>query len=657
MNKQMELLNIMKLNTSYIVKHNSDVYLTYEDAISHRLIVSLGDNQLFRFIRQITHNENLFAEINEIKQQIKVMQKQPSKKDTILAVARLRQQLVLKQFVPDIVSVRSDLSKKYYKEICKNKFKITISVYGITYSITYRRLCAGAGQLRRNSAIFCNEEIYDTLHDVVMCGLDKKRIGRINLAKFSAYFALFTSSAREVTMPRICIIPDYEYVLKDQSVDWIYDNSDGEKDITEKKIDFDVNAFDGSGMISPAMAQKWQEDLQLSYLPSSFIVRSAWIKGLVSVFDFHKFAKEIAHKDYITDYWGNTYPIDEIDVILTTSQMKMYKYYKNMQEYLYYHNLYGHVFSITRVNKAQDNLLTTLNYQYIQTNSFTKDMIHSIADYSINWARKIMERDYLYTILFLNGTQSQIRLEEIDTLEDNLLKALMYCPNLMNDRYLNHKMIRLIQSKVDGMKIGKIWVEGSYQFMIPDLFAMAEHAFGMPVKGLLKAGELWNKHWAETNTEKVVCMRSPLVAPSENRLMNIYNDDMCQEWFKYIKSGHIFNIHDMTVIAMSDADYDGDLCLSTNNPILIKAAGDNKKVITYEKKKAKTQYLNDSAFAVMDTKSFNGKIGVITNIASNMISLQSVYEPDSKEYQELDRRIKLLRYFQGSKLAPLCSNV
>lgn len=96
--------------------------------------------------------------------------------------------------------------------------------------------------------------------------------------------------------------------------------------------------------------------------------------------------------------------------------------------------------------------------------------------------------------------------------------------------------------------------------------------------------------------------------------------------------------------------YDGDLCLSTNNPILIKAAGSNKKVITYEKKKAKTQYLNDSAFATMDTKSFNGKIGVITNIASNMISLQSIYEPDSKEYQELDRRIKLLRYFQGAAM-------
>ena len=50
------------------------------------------------------------------------------------------------------------------------------------------------------------------------------------------------------------------------------------------------------------------------------------------------------------------------------------------------------------------------------------------------------------------------------------------------------------------------------------------------------------------------------------------------------------------------------------------------------------------------TKSFNSKIGVITNIASNMISLKSIYKLESDEYKELDRRIKLLRYYQGTAI-------
>ena len=84
------------------------------------------------------------------------------------------------------------------------------------------------------------------------------------------------------------------------------------------------NAFDGSGIVSPEMARRWQEDLSLDYMPSSFILRSAWIKGLVSVFDFHKFAREVANNDIIIDVWGNKNNINDIDVILTSSQFKMY---------------------------------------------------------------------------------------------------------------------------------------------------------------------------------------------------------------------------------------------------------------------------------------------------------------------------------------------
>ena len=90
--------------------------------------------------------------------------------------------------------------------------------------------------------------------------------------------------------------------------------------------------------------------------------------------------------------------------------------------------------------------------------------------------------------------------------------------------------------------------------------------------------------------------------------------------------------------------------LSTDNKYMIDAVGENGKVITYEKKKSKEQKLNMNAFASMDVKSFNSKIGVITNIASNMISLKSIYNPDSEEYKELDKRIKLLRYYQGTAI-------
>lgn len=654
MDKKMNLFYILKLNTSYIVSKDCNIKITYEEANQNNFIVALGDNQLFQFVRRLTNNTDILNSIEQIKSKIKRIKKEENNKQNIELLRKLEEELVIANFVPEIISIKADTTKKDYKYICKNTFSVEIDVYGKKYHKTYKRLCAGAGQLRRNSALFCDAEIYNELETIMMCGLTRSKIGKINLAKFSAYFALYTSAARQVKTPRICVVDDYEYTLKNQTVDWIYEDKDGNKDIEERIIDFEINAFDGSGMISPKMANTWKEDLGLDYLPSSFIVRSAWIKGLVSIFDFHKFAREIAHKDYIEDIWGEKYNIDDVDVILTKSQFKLWKKYDSWQQYVYYHKKFHHIFSVARVNKKEDNLFTTLNYQYIQTNDFTTETIKGLADYSVNWANKIMSKDYLYTILLLSSTSDfqdmAIKIKENSTVDDKIVRALLFCPNIINDKYINQKIIRHIQNKIDKMKIGKVWVEGAYEFIIPDLYAMAEHAFGLDVKGLLPEESLWSRRWVNKGSMKITAHRSPLVAPSENRILNVYNDARCEEWYQYIQSGNIMNIHDMTVISMSDADYDGDIILTTDNPYMVNAVKDNKKIITYEKKKTKEQLLNANSFATMDTKSFNSKIGVITNIASNMISLKSIYKPDSDEYKELDRRIRLLRFYQGTAI-------
>lgn len=70
-------------------------------------------------------------------------------------------------------------------------------------------------------------------------------------------------------------------------------------------------------------------------------------------------------------------------------------------------------------------------------------------------------------------------------------------------------------------------------------------------------------------------------------------------------------------------------------------------IITYEKQKAKDQRLNMESLANMDVKSFDSPIGGITNLASNLFALKENFEKDSKEYKEIDKRIRLLRRFQG----------
>ena len=68
-------------------------------------------------------------------------------------------------------------------------------------------------------------------------------------------------------------------------------------------------------------------------------------------------------------------------------------------------------------------------------------------------------------------------------------------------------------------------------------------------------------------------------------------------------------------------------------------------VRTYHKEKAKEKRLNFSNFANMDVKSFDSPIGGITNTASNLSALCANFEKGSKEYNEIKKRIILLRRF------------
>lgn len=551
--KKMTLFYIIKMNTSKIMENGCKIKTTFKDCKQCNEIISVGDNQLLGFIRRIKDKPYNKEEIDSLISDRNYLKRQPQSKINSEKIIKIQNEINEKLFVPDLITVKVDTTKKDYKHLCKNGLEIAIEVNGNIYKTKYRRLCAGAGQLRRNSAMFVNEEIYDQLELIMMCGLTRKRIGKINLAKFGAYFSLYTSATNQVTAPNICVVKDFEYDLKNQVVDWIYEDKDGELDIEKKNIAFTMNAFDGSGMISPRMAEKWQNDLSLDYIPSSFIIRSAWLKGLVSVFDFHKFAKEVAGKTTITDAWGKEKDVENIDVILTTSQFKMWKKYSSWEEYIAYHKRCGQIFGVARVNKKESNFMTTLNYQYIQSNNFTDETIKKIADPTINWLQSILngnpEQVYAYTI----GKHPDKTVKQLeDSLDTPIAKCLLYNQEILKDDYVKKKIQDTVQKKIEQAKIGKIYVEGSYDFIVPDLYAMAEHAFGMEVKGLLPAKCMYSKRWVDKGSKKVSMQRSPLVASAENQVMNVYSDDRCKEWFSHMPFGNILSIWDLTVISMSD---------------------------------------------------------------------------------------------------------
>ena len=96
--------------------------------------------------------------------------------------------------------------------------------------------------------------------------------------------------------------------------------------------------------------------------------------------------------------------------------------------------------------------------------------------------------------------------------------------------------------------------------------------------------------------------------------------------------------------------YDGDISLTSDNEYLVNAINPDLPIITYEKQKAKSQKLNFETLGNFDVKSFDSPIGGITNLASNLYAMLRLFDEGSKEYVEIEKRIRLMRRAQGDAI-------
>ena len=103
-------------------------------------------------------------------------------------------------------------------------------------------------------------------------------------------------------------------------------------------------------------------------------------------------------------------------------------------------------------------------------------------------------------------------------------------------------MARYLNAKIQESYIGKLLVDGNFQTMLSDPYALCEHIYGMEVNGLLKEKEHYSQYWNNRDVEKVVAMRAPLTWRSEANILNFQNNSKVNDWYQYLYSGIIYNV-------------------------------------------------------------------------------------------------------------------
>lgn len=623
---------IYKICSSRLRKVKWNLTLPISEARKNDEIISLNDSQMLRWIDELNGVENAEERVRAIKAQIRHIKKQENSVQNRRQIRKLYEELDALQFKPDYMHLVIDKDKDLYRA-CRG-FKIN--------GIRYARLLGTNGGVKESTIVFVSERLVYQLRERIDNGRDTQK--HQIPAKLEAYRALTCSGSSPVSMPNgILVVKDCETVFH-ENILMLSDANSVEPDMQYiENAEITLTESDGYGVMLPSLARRWSEELELGYVTSGVNTRFSWEKGMVFCFDFHAFADEVAHTRMVKDAWGNDVDIANVELILTTSMLKLWDCYESIEHYLACCAEHHYTFGIAKVCPKELDEVRNLNYQFIQSYILSDEQIDELIQPTINEIKDVLSGDYRKALLFLRGTH--LSAENVENERDYVSKALMVEPRMFDDPHIKKWIYRMIERRIQDAKIGVVAVHGNYSILCGDPYALCQSIFGLPVTGLLKAGELYNRYWADSGSEYVACFRAPMTCHNNIRKMKVADGQDAAYWYQYITTCTLMNAWDTTTQALNGADKDGDLIFLTDNKVLVENIRPMPTIFCVQRKAEKIDVLEDDLVKA-NIASFGDDIGRTTNWITSMFEVQSQFAPGSIEYETLDYRIRCGQMYQ-----------
>ena len=627
---------MLKLHSSRLKKAKWNLTLSLEEARRNDELIALSDSNTLRFIDDINDLHGADETAAEIQREIRRLRKLETSRANRKAIRQLYNELDEVQYKPDYMCFIVD-KLEHYDKACKDGFYIN--------GVHYERLLGTNGGVKNSTIVFVSSRVAPELKRRLDNGRDLEK--PLVPAKFESYKALSCSGSEPVSLPHgICVVNDCVTHFKSNVI--TIDDAESDEPVMEDKENEEIELIDsdGYGLMLPSLAERWSKELGLDYVVSGVNTRFSWEKGMVFTFDFLEFADTVAGTRIIKDAWGNEVDLSNVELILTTSQLKLWDSYKSCDDYLENCLRNGYTFGIPKVCPKELENERNLNYQFIQSYHLTDEQIEELIQPTITEIKEILGLDYQKSILFLKGMF--LNEDNVDDIENDFAKALMIEPEMINDPYVRSRIYQMIRKRIKDAKVGVIKVQGNYSIISGDPYSLCQSMFGLEVTGLLKAGELYNKYWIDKGSEYVSCFRAPMTAQNNILRLKVANTPEMQHWYQYMKTVTILNSWDTTTHATNGADKDGDMYLLTDNKVLVENTL-NLPALMCAQRKAPKKKIEEADLILANKNSFGDEIGKTTNRITTMFDIQAQYEPDSKEYQVLEYRIQCGQLFQQNK--------
>lgn len=450
-----------------------------------------------------------------------------------------------------------------------------------------------ASMVRQSMLSFVERHIYHELDRRVSMELDFSETPTV-LSKYYAYRGLMLSSCHclENWYPKMIVVPDYMTTIKNQWIEYLVDKTVTfndrktgkertwtQKDIATKTVDIDINAFDGAGICHPSIMREFEKRIGTSERMNSLILRAPYIKGCLHEIDYERFFEENGVTK-IKDIWGMEYdvtPGSEPMIIITASMYKGLKYFKktgtysDWERYWELFKKYDNCLGVAKWNFTleQEPLSTRSNYQVIQDLQLDNESFKHLADDSITWYQNIVKGDPIYTYCFLG------LLAENNDPMNHYMAAALRNPVMVKEPAIKDYIHSLLDKYRNEMKCGRLWMNATFKFWAPDLIALLQHIGDLPVTGCLEDGEFYSFDRRGVMEGDRLIERNPHISVAEHVKAKAVDNEYTRKYCSHLQNVAMVNIKSIVASRLNGSDFDGDLVLIIDNPLMMSGVPDN----------------------------------------------------------------------------------
>jgi hypothetical protein len=637
--QKIKTFNLLKITIQQLIRNDFDLTLSHEEEKEY--VIQQQDTPLFRQLSLIRGWETKF--INEL----------------IFVEAKHN-----KKRLPDL--------KKLLKEgfIYNNK--------------KFVRFGKSSSQAKDGITVFISKDIHEEMLKRSQLGV---KVDKCVISKYESYRNLILSSCQTVDedVPYIVIMDEYEKIIPNQHVRYAEQRdveytdkvtkekkvAKNQKFIKEGNADIKISPFDGFGVHTKEISEKFSKYINSEHDSILFQIRLPFMKGVTVETDFKSFYKERG-VERIKDVFGKWHEVDKIDCIWNTSMWKGYGIFKDAfgnegwKEYINRVKQYDYKVGISKYNHHVDeiNVYSRLNFQYLQcldlmnpkyleqfkSESIKYDILDennwgkiiNVAKYSTDLMEKIIKGDKLHTLKFLgiNNTLNK-------NLRSKYIEAILINDSMLKDPSIKKMLKRKLNKTINQMKYGKIYASGFYHTVVGDIIGYLEYCGGLEVKGCLNYGDFYAK---TLPLGDCLSLRSPLVDPSEVNKVKLVENEETKKYLSHFVDKDIcmINMYDLTMQQQGGMDEDGDAVFLTDEKILIDSKIEKPIVVDMQDKiSAKPVEYNMDNIVKYECNSRDNRIGEITNIATSILNQ---YTENEKWKKINEDNVSLLRLYQGKEI-------